>query len=108
MFAIETYRIKTYSKNYNYESCSIPLRTNLNVIRLEGISKIICDTTVCRFIEYGFPIGYDTNQTCSCSCMKICARDFPKLLDTSIKKKKGMCYDLSILILLVYTWKFHH
>ena len=43
---------------YNFESCKIPLRTNLNIPFFRFMLSDYEDKQVCDFLDYGFPIGY--------------------------------------------------
>lgn len=99
MLAIETHRIVTESKKYNYEGCRIPLKTNLNVKFFRNSLQDYTGKKVSEFIEYGFPIGYDYNHKCSCLHEDESdetetfknhrgAREFPDSIDTFIEKEK--------------------
>ena len=48
------------SKKYNFEKCLLPVKSGINIDFFKFIMLTDYeDKEICRFLEYGFPLGFD-------------------------------------------------
>ena len=52
------------SKKYNFEKCLLPVKSGINIDFFKFIMLTDYeDKEICRFLEYGFPLGFDYANT---------------------------------------------
>ena len=57
-FLLSAHETIKHSGCYNFECCSIPIHTHLNIQYLRSMLTDYKDSRICDFLEFGFPSGY--------------------------------------------------
>ena len=50
------------SGKYNFEGCRVPVNGKLNIEYIKSLLHDYDDPLLCDFLEFGFPIGYHSNN----------------------------------------------
>ena len=51
------------SGKFNFEECRIPINNRLNIDYIGNCLEDYKDKQICDFLEFGFPIGYNGDNT---------------------------------------------
>ena len=56
---VDRHEVIYLSKKYNFEKCLLPVKSGINIDFFKFMLTDYEDKEICRFLEYGFPLGID-------------------------------------------------
>lgn len=88
-YHVVVHRLVNESRAPNLMGLRIPVKTNLNIQLFRSLLRNYQDKEVCDFLEFGWPIGYESQVWPEPSCKNhLGAIQFPKAVHEYLEKEK--------------------